>query len=259
DAGKAYVFDRATGAERFILLAPDPANEDYFGMRVSISDTYFVVAATSDDDGGGGSGSIYLFNRSDGAFVRKFGGNPTGSGAAFGWNHSASGDAILSNQTFEGTSFGFYDLATGTRTELISDFPTISGHSAWRGNTLLVGRGTSTSDGFTLADGNFTIQVLSNGSAPVPASAPSVSAKGKRRLTLTRPRLILRGTASDVDGDLARVEVKVGSKPFVAVRGTDAWSFAVNGLKPGKNTIQIRSKDAAGNTSPTVKLTVILK
>lgn len=259
DAGKAYVFDRATGAERFILLAPDPANEDYFGMKVSISDTYFVVAATSDDDGGGGSGSIYLFNRSDGAFVRKFGGNPTGSGAAFGWNHSASGDAILSNQTFEGTSFGFYDLATGTRTELISDFPTIFGHSSWRGNTLIVGRGTSTSDGFTLADGNFTIQVLSDGSAPVPAKAPSVKPLGKRKINLKRPKLTLRGTASDPDGDLALIEVKVGNKPFTPASGTDNWSVSVKGLKPGKNTLQIRSKDAAGNTSAVVKLTVVLK
>lgn len=260
DVGKAYVYDLATGTERFILSPSDPTLNDYFGFRVSITDDYFVVASPNDDEVLAGSGSVYLFNRTTGAFVRKILANPAAGGGAFGLKHSVSGEVMLESQDFDGTAFGFYGLATGTRTELVSD-PAVFGTPAWRGNTLLIARGTSTSDGFTLADGIFTIKVVSDGSGPPPAvsRAPILTYGSKRKINLKRPKLTLRGTASDLDGDLALIEVKVGNKPFTPASGTDSWSASVKGLKPGKNTIQIRSKDAAGNTSTIVKLTVVLK
>lgn len=259
--GKAYVYDLTTGAERFILSNPTPAINDYFGLRVSITDDYFVVASPNDDDVTAGSGSIYLFNRSTGAFVRKVLANPSSGGGAFGLRHSVSGEVLLERQDYDGTSFGFYDLATGSRTELVSD-PTVYGIPAWRGNILLVGRATTDApDGFTPADGIFTIKVLSNVAAPpiVTPRNPQVGVTGKTKLTVKKPKVTLRGLASDLDGDLAGVEVKVGKKPYRRARGGASWSLNVTGLKKGTNILLVRSVDAAGNTSPTVKLTVVLK
>jgi hypothetical protein len=258
DAGKAYVFDAATGAELFILQSPDtPVTDDYFGFSVSVTDAYYVVVAPNDDDIVAASGSVYLFDRATGAFVRKITATPPRSGGAFGYNHSVSGEVMKVRQGLDG--YGFYDLATGDRTELFQDV-NVFGNSAWKGNVMIAARGSTTSQGhFDPAGATLTLHVLSNGALPPPASPPVLNYGGKRKINLKRPKLTLRGTASDLDGDLALIEVKVGNKPFTPASGTDSWSAPVKGLKPGKNTIQIRSKDAAGNTSATVKLTVVLK
>ncbi len=177
DGGKAYVYDLATGAERYILAASDAAQDDRFGAKVSITGDYYVVASPNDDDGSAGSGSVYLFSRTTGVFVRKFGGNPAVGGAAFGLNHSVSGESVLTSQDFDGTSFGFTILPRGTapswsRNPAVFRDAGLEGHHPPRRSGH-----DQRSDQFTLADGNFTIQVLSNNSAPVPASAPSVSTK----------------------------------------------------------------------------------
>jgi len=71
NSGSAYVFKRndvpddPNWYEQAKLLALDGAAGDYFGLSVSISGDYCLVAARADDDNGTDSGSAYIFKRSD--------------------------------------------------------------------------------------------------------------------------------------------------------------------------------------------------
>ena len=70
-SGSAYVFEKSDSSdatswtEAAKLLANDPAQMDYFGCSVAISDGTIVVGAYADDDKGSGSGSAYVFEKSD--------------------------------------------------------------------------------------------------------------------------------------------------------------------------------------------------
>jgi len=68
DAGAAYIFYRTgentwgTGTK---IVAPDPADYDYFGSSVSISGDYAIVGADHEDAGGDAAGAAYIFHRTD--------------------------------------------------------------------------------------------------------------------------------------------------------------------------------------------------
>jgi len=70
-SGSAYVFEKSDSSDATSwtevkkLLADDPAQMDYFGCSVDISDGTIVVGAYADDDKGSGSGSAYVFEMSD--------------------------------------------------------------------------------------------------------------------------------------------------------------------------------------------------
>ena len=61
--GSAYIFKYNGSAwiEQTKLIASDGANEDYFGVAVSISGNSVIAGANGDDDKGSYSGSAYLF------------------------------------------------------------------------------------------------------------------------------------------------------------------------------------------------------
>jgi len=63
DSGSAYIFqyDGSNWIEQEKLLPSDGAEDDLFGIGVSISANYAIVGATGDDDNGLASGSAYLY------------------------------------------------------------------------------------------------------------------------------------------------------------------------------------------------------
>ncbi|MBI3736303.1 FG-GAP repeat protein, partial [Candidatus Sumerlaeota bacterium] len=70
DAGSAYVFNAATGAQLTTLNKPAPAAGDRFGASVAISGNLVVVGADGDDPGGiNNAGRAYVFNATTGALV----------------------------------------------------------------------------------------------------------------------------------------------------------------------------------------------
>ena len=66
DSGSAYIFKRSgtSWAQEAKVTASDGANDDWFGLGVSISGDYVVVGAYQNDDSGSDSGSAYIFKRS---------------------------------------------------------------------------------------------------------------------------------------------------------------------------------------------------
>lgn len=118
-SGAAYVFDTATGDERFKLLPGDPATSDFFGSAVAIAGGRIAVGAWSKSIVGDHSGAVYLFDAADGdpqggrispddAEDRGHFGRSlamTGSLLAIG----APGDSDLA---FESGSVYLYDVAT---------------------------------------------------------------------------------------------------------------------------------------------------
>jgi hypothetical protein len=67
----------------------------------------------------------------------------------------------------------------------------------------------------------------------------------------------ISGTATDADGDLSLVEVKLNGGTWQTATGTDTWTINFN-LDPGKNTILARAKDAIDLYSDTETIKVLL-
>ncbi|MEE2917483.1 MAG: FG-GAP repeat protein, partial [Candidatus Neomarinimicrobiota bacterium] len=65
DTGSAYIFTRSgtSWSQQAKLVAGDAAAGDRFGISVSISGDYALVASYKDEDAGRGSGSAYIFIR----------------------------------------------------------------------------------------------------------------------------------------------------------------------------------------------------
>lgn len=76
NAGRAYVYDVATGALLYALDNPAPGATDLFGLGVAISDTYVLVGAQFDDAGAVNAGSAYLFDVATGNLLHTWN-NPT--------------------------------------------------------------------------------------------------------------------------------------------------------------------------------------
>ncbi len=66
-------------------------------------------------------------------------------------------------------------------------------------------------------------------------------------ISTIRPRVKIKGTATD-EGVIEAVQVQPGNGPFRKAKGTNQWSFNAK-LKPGRNVLQIRARDTAGNSS----------
>ncbi|MGH8046631.1 MAG: hypothetical protein ACREKL_05260 [Chthoniobacterales bacterium] len=126
--------------------------------------------------------------------------------------------------------------------------------SAFAGKTvtlsITVGNG---GDAAFLVDSKLAIDNLRI--TDVPDTLPPVlKISGKDAVSTTKPAYVIRGTASDKNG-IARVEVKVGKAGFKPATGTTNWKFTAK-LKFGKNIVQIRSIDGAGNVSKTSTIAI---
>jgi len=83
-------------------------------------------------------------------------------------------------------------------------------------------------------------------------TAPTLTITSKTPRKTTLSRLALKGTASD-GNSVARVEFRVGGGAFRTTTGTTSWSATAK-LKKGRNTIQVKATDTAGNVSPVISL-----
>ena len=73
DAGAAYIYDLSDGSLAYTLTNPntyDTSAGDTFGWSVAINDTHAIVGARSEDDADGdNSGTVYIYDLSDGSLV----------------------------------------------------------------------------------------------------------------------------------------------------------------------------------------------
>ena len=116
----------------------------------------------------------------------------------------------------------------------------------------------SEADDLVANDTNMTYDVFFE-PGPALSRRPTVRVSGRSRITTKKKRYTLRGTASDPDDDLARVEGKdtrpSGSRKYRKARGTSRWRY-VAPLRKGRNTIQIRAVDATGKKSATKRIKI---
>jgi len=130
DSGSAYVFRFDPGSGKWIeeakLLASDGAENDEFGLSLSLSGDVALIGAHKDDDNGSNSGSAYVFRfdagsgtwneeakltASDGSVVDDFGGNLSLSDdfALIG------ADEVYANGSNSGAAYVFrFDVGSGT-------------------------------------------------------------------------------------------------------------------------------------------------
>ncbi len=121
DQGAAYVYYRNQGGNDnwglvVKIVAADGASGDYFGGALSLNFDMLAVGAPGDDDYYGGSGSVYLFNRSQGGpdswgQVQKLNASDAAAGDGLGGTVAVdggtlSGGAIL-DDTCRGSAYVF--------------------------------------------------------------------------------------------------------------------------------------------------------
>ncbi|TGK31010.1 hypothetical protein EHQ12_02905 [Leptospira gomenensis] len=100
---------------------------------------------------------------------------------------------------------------------------------------------------------------FSTGAAP-DTTAPGVSIQNLKNNGIIESGFVI-GTASDAGGSIASVEISLDGNTFTGVNGTNSWSYPLyTGASAWRtnsaHTIAVRSKDAAGNYSATVTVTV---
>lgn len=133
----------------------------------------------------------------------------------------------------------------GTMTDLNTLLPDNSGWTLHFANGInengqIVGYGT-----FNGTGRGFLMEPDRNG----PVVKPAVT-----RLLTSSSSAVIKGTATD-EGTIRIVQFRVGSGPFRKAKGTTKWSFKAP-LEPGRNVIQIRARDEAGNISRTRRVIV---
>jgi len=91
-AGRAYLYDTATGSLLHVLNPQTPVNNSLFGSSVSISGDNVLVGARREEELGSNSGVAYLFDRSTGLEVARFFPSDGGTGDQFGSAVAIAGD-----------------------------------------------------------------------------------------------------------------------------------------------------------------------
>lgn len=95
DAGRAYLFDAASGTLLQTFENPTPAADDRFGYAVAISGNNVVVGAYWDDTGAVDAGSAYLFDAVSGALIWTFSEPTPMVGDNLGISVAVSGNNVL--------------------------------------------------------------------------------------------------------------------------------------------------------------------
>ncbi|MBS0198569.1 MAG: hypothetical protein JSR77_17600 [Planctomycetes bacterium] len=114
DAGAAYVYSAATGAQRFKLTAPDGATDDNFGVSVAAGDAFILVGSYYDDDRGSASGSAYLFHTGNGEFANKLVAPDGGANHFFGRAVSQQGSTgVVGASGWTGGAGAAYTIRLG--------------------------------------------------------------------------------------------------------------------------------------------------
>ncbi len=126
DCGTAYVFDDS-GNLLTTLNNPTPAKDDQFGNSVAIAGETVVVGASQDDTGDNDSGSVYLFDASNGELISTIP-NPTPeTNDQFGFRVGGSSDLVVSasglddsGATDSGTAYTL-DAASGAMLAVLNN------------------------------------------------------------------------------------------------------------------------------------------
>jgi sugar lactone lactonase YvrE len=89
----------------------------------------------------------------------------------------------------------------------------------------------------------------------VDKTAPLLALSTKIPKLVTKPQLLLKGTASDASG-IKSVQYRLGKAAFKTAKGTTTWQIKLP-LKKGKNTLTLLATDTVGNVSPSklIKIT----
>jgi hypothetical protein len=118
EAGAVYGFNASNGSVRFKLTASDASASDFFGFAVSTSGGLIAVGAPADDDRGSASGSVYIFNATTGAFLRKIVASDGESGDQFGIAVDLVGDKLAVGAWGDNGGAGstyVFDVTTGAQ------------------------------------------------------------------------------------------------------------------------------------------------
>ena len=127
-----------------------------------------------------------------------------------------------------------------------------------------VGSGTQLGGGSTtssLAGGNGSFSVVSSCPAPLP-SPPAI---GTINASVSGGVVTISGTASDINGNLSRVEVATisgGVETRSTATGTSSWTRSISGLAPGSYTAYAQAFDSTGlasAASTTVPFTIAVE
>lgn len=86
--------------------------------------------------------------------------------------------------------------------------------------------------------------------------APTITLRGKSKVTTPRKRLVVRGTASD-DVAVTRVTLQIGRRK-IAAAGTTSWKKPIR-LAAKRTVVKAWASDDTGNTSSTVRLVILQK
>ena len=118
--GSAYLFDITTGAMLFKLNNPDLTASDNFGIDVTLEGNYAVVGAHKNDPGGvTDAGTVYLFDKGTGAFMRAIDNPDPDNGDVFGNYTKVQGDTLFvgswsnDNEVADTGSVYAFDIPTG--------------------------------------------------------------------------------------------------------------------------------------------------
>lgn len=87
---------------------------------------------------------------------------------------------------------------------------------------------------------------------------PVVTISGAKKITTRAAKLVIRGTATDPDGDLRSVQFidsRTKGKRFRPTQGLGSWGANLV-LKKGRNLVQVKATDARGVSSAVQKVTV---
>jgi probable HAF family extracellular repeat protein len=229
---------------------------------------------------GDGSRKAFLFTGGNMVNIGDMGGTNAeardinNSGRIVGWSDTAGGQRAFLR--FNGTFFNLGSLGGNSIAHAINDANEIVGTSkngAGADLAFLYKNGTMTdlntllpdNSGWTLhfANGiNENGQIVGYGTfngkgrgflmepdRKGPVVKPAVT-----RLSTSSSSAIIKGTATD-EGNIRIVQFRVGSGPFQKAKGTKKWRFKAP-LEPGRNVIQVRARDEAGNTSRTRRVVV---
>ncbi len=149
--GVAYIVDTQTGDELFRLVPDDVVEGDGFGDSVAIGDGFVAVSAPGDDENSIDSGSVYIYDASTGALLRKIVSpvaRPPAStvGVLFGQRVEIdNGILVVGAQNAKNGEFSLsglvflYDLNTGTLLHQLEPTSSFSGQRF--GINLAIGDG----------------------------------------------------------------------------------------------------------------------
>ena len=99
-SGAAYVFDTATGQQRFKLTASDAGSGDQFGYAVALSGTTALVGAWRADLS---AGAVYVFEITTGQQLRKLAAEDAGPGHRFGDALALAGSTAVIGSSYDDT------------------------------------------------------------------------------------------------------------------------------------------------------------